>query len=190
MRGDLRDGAEGGLASLPQQRALGVVGGHTDRADGVRVRRGLDGGALRVDRRLRAVHLDDEDRGGVGRVAGVRERLGSDHDAVVHHLDGRRHDAARDDVGDRCGAVVDGREVEQHRANGGRQRREPDAHGRHDAERPLGAHEHAAQVVARGLGRLRPDPVHRAVGQHDLERRARARSSRRTRGSAARRRSC
>ena len=117
--------------------------------------------ALRVHRRLGAVDLDDQDRGGVGGVAGVCEALGRHHDAVVHHLDRRRHHAARDDVGDGRRAVVDGGEVEQHRPNRGGQRREPDAHRRHDPQRPLGAHDDAAQVEPAASGASDPDADHR-----------------------------
>ena len=65
---------------------------------------------------------------------------------------------------------LDVHEVEQHRADGGRERRQPHADARDDAERPLRADHDAAQVVAGGLGPLAPQALDGAVRQHDVER--------------------
>jgi hypothetical protein len=60
---DLRDGAERGLASLPDQRALVLIGGGADGPRAVGAGRLLDGPRLGLDGRGRAVDLRDEDRG-------------------------------------------------------------------------------------------------------------------------------
>ena len=170
MGRDLRDGAERGLAPLPQQGALRVVGRHADRADAVRVRGGLHLPRLRLDTRRQPVDLDDQDRGGVGRIAGVREALGGNDDAVVHHLDGRGDDAASDDVRDRRRAFADVHEIEQHRSDRGRDRRQPHADPCDDPEGPLRAHDHAAQVVAGRLGSLAAQAFDRSVRHDDVQR--------------------
>ncbi len=167
---DLRNRAERGLASLPDQRALGVVGGHADRADVVRPGRRLHGTRLRLHGLGDAVDLDDQDRRGVGGVARVREVLRRHHDAVVHHLDRGGHDAGRDDGRDRGRAVLHRGEVEEHRPHGRRERREAHAHPGHDAQRALAPHHHAAQVVAGRLGSLAPEALQGPVGQHHVER--------------------
>src|SRR3546814_3032591 len=51
------------------------------------------------------VHLDDQDRRRVRWVARVREALGRDDDASIHHLDRRRDHAAGDDPADGGRAV-------------------------------------------------------------------------------------
>ena len=99
---DPADRGERGLAALPEQRPLGVVGGDPDLE-----RAGLLGTArstwancaLHLGRR--PVQLDDEHRAGAVRVAAVHGRLGRLDRQRVHHLDRGRDDAGGDDRRDR-----------------------------------------------------------------------------------------
>ena len=89
---------------------------------------------------------------------------------MVHHLERRRHHAARDDRRHGRGAVLDALEVEQHRAHCGCDRGQAHARGRDDAEGSLRADDEAPQVVPGRRRRLRADARRRAVGQHEVER--------------------
>ena len=170
VRRDRRHRAERVLAPLPDERAFGLVGGDPDGAGAVRARGRLDRLGLRFDGGRRAVDLDDQDRRCVGRVPRVREPLGRDHDAAVHHLDGGRDDAARDDPAHGGRAVLDGREVEQHRPHRRRERRQPNAHRGDDPERPLAPDHDRAQVVAGRLRSLGTQTSDAPVREDDVQR--------------------
>ena len=60
-----------------------------------------------------AVHLDQQHRARVGRVAGVVVGLDRADGRLVHHLERRRHDAVADDVGHRVAGGLDRREAGQ-----------------------------------------------------------------------------
>ena len=67
-------------------------------------------------------------------------------------------------------AVAHVHEVQQHRADGGRERGQPHADARDDAERSLGADDRAAQVVAGRLRPLAPEALDGAVRHHHVQR--------------------
>ena len=169
VRLDPGDGAKGGLSALPDQCPLRVVRRHPDRASAVAPTDPRHAGDAILDRGREAVELDDENRGGVRREAGVHVRLHRPRDGSVHHLQRRRHQAGGDDRADRGGAVLHPLEVEQQRADRGRVLCESHAHPGSDTEHPLAADEHAPQVQAGGLGVLAPEDGDGAVGQHDLD---------------------
>src|ERR687897_94595 len=118
--------------------------------------------------RRQPVELDQEDGGGVGRVAGVDERLRGLRDALVHHLERRRQQPAGDDAAHGLGGGVDRGEVEQQRGHGRWVGREPHGDAGGDAQGSLAAHERAPQVEPGGLGVEPAEDGHRPVGQHDL----------------------
>ena len=99
---DPADRGERGLAALPEQRPLGVVGGDPDlERAGLRGTAGSTCGELSVHLGRRAVQLDDQHRAGALRVAAVHRGLGRLDGQRVHHLDGGRDHAGGDDRRDR-----------------------------------------------------------------------------------------
>ena len=115
VRLDVGDRPERRLAALPQQRPLGVVGGHADRADVACRGQLADPLDLGRDRCRQPDHLDEQRRCLVDREAGVDELLDRLQAELVHHLDGGGHDAVGDDVAHELRTVGDVGEVEQHR---------------------------------------------------------------------------
>jgi len=112
---DATEGPDRALAAGPQQLALGGVGGRPQAAGLARAQDALDGLRQLGAALLHAVDLDQEHRPRVDRVAGPVVGLdGADGDPV-HHLQGGRHDAVADDVGDRVAGGLD-------RGEGGHQR--------------------------------------------------------------------
>ena len=112
VRLDAGDGAERGLAALPQQRPLGLVRGDAHRA-GTVGHADLDD-ALHVgfDTVGQTVDLDEQDRRGVDREPGVDVLLDRARAQLVHHLERRRHDAGGDDRAHGLRAVLDAGEVD------------------------------------------------------------------------------
>ena len=112
------------------------------------------------------VELDEQERLGALRVAGVVGLLGGHDRERVHHLDRGRQDSGRDDRGDRLARRVDRRERRELRRH--RLGLAEDAQGdlRRDPERPLGADEGAEQVGPVGVERLAAELDDLAVGQH------------------------
>jgi hypothetical protein len=169
VRGDAAHGREGGLAHLPEDLALGLVARHADLAAAgllAQLAHLVEG---RLELGLRPVELDEQRRAGVERPPGVGHGLRGADREVVHHLDGARHDPRGDDVRDRVPGVAGGLEEGHERAH--RLGRGHDADGdlRRHAQRPLGADEDAAQVVAGEVELLAAQLLHGAVGQDDLK---------------------
>ena len=171
VRLDPGDRAERRLAALPQQRPLGLVGGDAHVAHAVRRWRSSTIGAVSaVDAVRQADDLDQQGRRGVDRQPGVDVRLDGLQAELVHHLQRRRHDPRGDDRADRRRPGLDRcRSPSASCATAGGSGVSAHAHLGGDAEHPLAADEHAAQVVAGRLGILAAEHGHRAVGQHDLE---------------------
>ena len=88
---------------------------------------------------------------------------------LVEHLQRRRHDAGADDVADGLGRVVDRLEDAEQRAIRLRVARDAHPDLRDDAERPLGADDHAGQVVAGVVLGRAAGLDDAAVGQDELD---------------------
>ena len=167
MRGDR---PERRLASLPQQRALRLVGGDAKRRRTVRGRDRAHRLHLFGDTGRETVELDQQHRRRIARIPRAHEVLDRARDAGVHHLERGRQDPRRDRSTDRRGRGVDrieGAEDRRHRRRiGDEAHRDPgrDAHG------ALGADEAAAEVVPRGIGLEAAERRGLAVGQHHVDR--------------------
>ena len=83
-------GAEGGLAALPEELALGLVVGRADLARARLAARRDDALGLRVHADGEPVELDQERRGGVARIAAAERVLDRLDRQVVDHLHRRR----------------------------------------------------------------------------------------------------
>ena len=123
----------------------------------------------RLELGLRPVELDEQRRAGVERPARVGHGLRGADREVVHHLDGARHDARRDDVRHRVPGVAGGLEEGHERAHRLGRGHDADDDLRRHAERALGADEDPAQVVAGQVELLAAQLHDRAVGEHDLQ---------------------
>ena len=168
-RRESSDRSRGFLSALPEERALGDVGGDADLerpALPADPRRAL---ALRLDLGGRAVQLDQEDGGGVLGIAGAGPLVDRADHQLVEHLERRRDDAGRDDRRDRFRGVLDRRERGQDRLHGFGGVKEADRDRRDDAERPLRAHGRTQEVVARPLNPLAPQADQLARPGHQLE---------------------
>ena len=88
---------ERALAAEPEQRALGVVARHAHLERAARAADSVDRGRVLLDLHGDAVELDEQERLGSLRVAGVVGLLGGDDREAVHHLDRGRQDSRRDD---------------------------------------------------------------------------------------------
>ena len=103
--GARRDGAEGRLASLPQERALRVVGRDPHGAGTVLAPDASHCLALVLDTSREAVELDEQHGRRVARIAGADEVFDRARDLGVHHLERGGHDPRRDDPAHRRGGV-------------------------------------------------------------------------------------
>ena len=163
----------------------------------MRIALGANGLAISVmtdeqvgDLLVRPLHLDDQHRLDLERVAGLGEGLADVDRRPVHELDGDGDDAGADDGGNALAGGLAGVEAEQHGtcAFG----RAQDAHGRlgGDAELALGADRQTQQIVARanrGARRRSRSPRRPSAPSSG---RARCWWSRRISGNARRRSSC
>ena len=149
---DPAHGREGGLAALPDQRALGRVDGQPQFTGAVLPAEPLDLLELALDLDRGAVELDDQHGAGALRIAAVGRCLGGLDGEGVHHLDGRGNDPGADDRRGGRSGLVGGGEAHQQGADVLRQSGQLDRHRRGDAEGALGAHDGAEQVVAGGIG--------------------------------------
>ena len=158
--GDLRHRAERRLAALPQQRALGVVGGHADRAHAVRVRCGLDLGASARPRppacpSTSTIRIARRRRSG-NRRARTLSAATTMPWSIISTAAGTTPRAMMSvTVAAQSSTVVKSSSIVRTAAGSGVSRTHDSGH---DPERPLAAHDHAAKVVAGGLGRLGADP--------------------------------
>ena len=161
---------EGALAAEPEQRPLGVVARDPHLEGAAVAADPVDGGRVLLDLHGDAVELDEQERLGVLRVAGVVGLLGRDDRERVHHLDRGGQDPGRDDRGDGLARRVDRRGTPRGAcvtASGLRTMRS--VISRRDPERALGADEGAEQVGPVRVERLAAELDELAVGEHDRQ---------------------
>jgi hypothetical protein len=163
--------AERPLASAPEREPLRLITRHAHLDGAVLGTACLHPLALRRDRLGRAVQLDEQHGAGVTRIAGGEDRvLDGLNGAVVHHLEGGRNDAGRDDRRDRLAGRNECRKARQQRAHALGERSQAHRRRRDDPDGSLGADEDPAQVVAERVAILASEGDDGAVGQHDLQR--------------------
>ena len=91
--------AEGFLAALPQAGAIGVGGGHEHVAGAGVIATLADDVHVFVEPLSDAVDFTEQNRSGIGRIAGGIDRCFDGADGgVVHHLERSRYDAGGDDA--------------------------------------------------------------------------------------------
>jgi hypothetical protein len=106
---------ERALAPLPELRAFVGIACDARAARALLARECRDPLGLRAQRRRRAIDLDEQQRGRIGRQAHVQPGLDELGRVPVHDLHGGRHDAFGDHARHGAARVGHGREVEQHR---------------------------------------------------------------------------
>ena len=100
---------------------------------------------------LRPVQLNQKRRVGVQPVARVRGLLGGLNGQPVHHLDRRRDDPRSHNRADRLTGLADVGEEGDQCANGLRAGHHSEGDAGGHAQRSLGTHERAQQVIAGGV---------------------------------------
>ena len=116
-----------------------------------------------------AVELDEEHGPCAGGVAGSDGPLGGLDRELVHHLDRGRHHACGDDLGDSRARGVHRVESGEERADRLRRAHDAERDARRDAERALGADDHAEQVGAVRVERLATELHDLPVRQHERQ---------------------
>jgi hypothetical protein len=111
--GDPGDGAEGRLATLPQQRPFSFVRGDPDGAGAVRATHLVDQRSRGVDAGRQTVDLDQEHGRGVTREPACTKSSTALGDLGVHHLQSGGDQAGGDDPRHGSGRRLDRGEVEQ-----------------------------------------------------------------------------
>ena len=104
-----------------------------------------------------AVALAEQDRGGLEVVAGMHEALDRGRHRLVEHLEAGRDDAGGDHVGDRVAGFPDVVEARHDAARDLRLRDQPDRRLDDHREHAFAADQHAHQVVAGRIERLRAE---------------------------------
>ena len=164
---DAADCGERALPSAPHRLALGGVARNADlhRPRSARVLGGLSRGVLHLGER--PVHVHQQRCADVGPVD-ARRRLDGHDRQTIHHLDCGGNNARRDDV--RHGMTGFGgrrkRREERSRRLGLAQNAQQDLGD--DAERPLAADQHAAQVVAGRIEHRAAEIDDTAVAEDDF----------------------
>ena len=168
-RTDAPERPEGVLAPLPQQVALLLRSRPAHFAGAVLPADGFDFVRLLVHGLAQPLHLNQEHRRRVHRVAGVGGFFDRAQREPVHHLERGGRDAARGDGGDRARRVAHSGVNRQHGLGSLGPARE--AHGSlgHDPHRAFRTHQQPRDVVTGPIGELGPGVDHRSVREHHLE---------------------
>ena len=127
-----------------------------------------DRGRELARRFLNSVDLDQEDGTSVGRIARVVVGLDRADGHTVHHLERRGHDPVSDDSRNSLACGVDAWERREQGCHARRYAQQLDLDLRDRAQRAFRPNQHAAQVETHAVRRVAADPVHAAVGEHDL----------------------
>ena len=161
--------AEGALAALPQPQSLSVVLGHAHSARPASHADLLDhtGAALRGF--AHSFQLDQQHGVGIAWISDRRPGFHRLDGETVHHLQGGRDDPGSGDVHDRLRGGIHAVEDGQQRAYGFAAPHQPQHGFGHNAYRPLGADERAAQIVAGRIRRAPAQPDHATVIKDHLD---------------------
>ena len=104
-----------------------------------------------VDLVLRPLHLDNEERLDVERIAGLDEMLADMDGGAVHELDRHGNDAGGDDTSDARSRRLIGIKAEQHGARAFGSLEQAHGHLGDDAELALRACDQSEEIVSRGV---------------------------------------
>ena len=161
--------AERALAPFPQPEPLRVVLGHAHLARAMVHADLVHLAGTALGELAHSLQLHQQDGIGIARISHGRSGLHRFDGEPVHHLQRGRHDPG-------CGDVHHGLRGRVHSVKNGQQRahRFAAAHQMqhsfgHDADRPLGADERAAQIVAGAIRHLPAQPYDAAVIEHHLD---------------------
>ena len=170
VRREPAHGRERRLAPRPHALAFAGVlrGPHAGRAGCDQ--HGARPGQFVVDVFRQPVDFAQQQRGGVERVAAVREGFGRLDRGRIHHLETGRHDAGGDHVAHGVGAAADVVKSGEQQFDAARQRQQAHRHLDDHAEQAFGADHGREQVEAGRLASLRADGEHVALHRHELHR--------------------
>jgi hypothetical protein len=155
--GEAAHSREGGLASGPEFEALFLAlgGANLDRAGGFE--HGAYGEDVVRDFLVDAIHLAQEQRLAVERIAGVDEGLGGLDGEPVHHFQTGGNDAGGNNVADRGAGVGDVIEACQHHLRPLRARQQLDRDFGDHRQHAFRAGQQSQQVVTRRIERIIAD---------------------------------
>ena len=159
------NGAERPAPSRPKQVPLCGVLRLTDLAAAVLHAQLADPFGLLLQPRCRSIHLGNQHGGCVQRITARHALLHRPHHGGIHHLQRRRNDPRRDDVGHGPGGirhVVVNRQKRHYRL--GRRKNPHDQFG-YDTERPLAADQQPAKVITRRIPGRPANPHNLATGK-------------------------
>ena len=167
---DLGDGAERGLAALPECSSLLLGASEPHVGGGIGPTEFLDTGGVDLDPTLESFEFGEQHGGGIGGVTGSDIVLDRNGHALIHHLERGGHDTGGDDVADGLRSVADRGERQQQGAHGRGVGCDPDPDLGGDPERALAANERAAKVESGGLILGAAEHGDLPVGQYDFQR--------------------
>ena len=168
-RADPAHRGERRLAPGPDARPFGRVVGRLDLGGPGRLAQRAHGRQLRLDLRGRAVQFHQQHCARPGRIVAVHGLLRGLDGQRVHHLDRRRQDPGRDDVGHRPAAFGRRGVRDQQQVHHLGHRHQLDHDLGDDAERALRAGERAEQVVAGRHAGAVAEPGQLAGRRDDLQ---------------------
>ena len=126
-------------------------------------------GELGLDLDPLALQFDDQQRGGVARIAGVHRRLGRLDGQRIHDLHGAGQQAGGHDLRHRVARGRQRRVGGQHGAIAFRLGQQPQRDLQRDAKEPLRPDKEAGQIRPDALQAVAAELDHFAVGQHGLD---------------------
>ena len=168
--GDATERAERILATLPEQVALFVVARDANFAGFVRAADFVDGRGLSGDGFEHAFDFEEEDGAGIHREAGVNVIFDGAQGPTVEHFASGGCDAARGDVGDGFGGVIDGFKNGEKRFDGFGFAGKFDGDFGDESKRAFGTDEEAGEIVGAGITLFAADADDFAGGENEFER--------------------
>ncbi len=155
------------LAPLPHHRAFLFSLRHADLARPIFTAYRADLRDQCVDFRHRSIELHQKKPAAVG-IVRMHRSFGRLNRQIIHHLDGCRQHARRNDIAHRRAGFVGSFERRQQRLHAFRLLHDAQRHLGRDPQRAFRAHKHARQIVPRRVQRLRSEMRQRPVRQHHV----------------------